>query len=341
MAEKYLVTGAAGNLGSSVVRELISQGKDVRGLVLPGDAAAQRIPEGVEKFEGNILDQADLERFFAVPEGTEVYVIHCAGIVSTVWDYDPLVFQVNVRGTENVVQQCIRSGVKKLVYTSSVHAIPEQPKGKVITEITEFAPDKIVGYYGKTKAWAAQIVMDAVKEHGLNASVVFPSGLCGPDDYAFGYVTQLLLDSARNKLPAGVKGGYDFADVRDVAAGVVAACSKGAKGETYILGNRYVPVREIMQYVHELTHAKLVKCMVSVWFARMFLPAFTAYYKVRKLRPLFSRYSLYTLTSNSNFSSEKAKRELGYKVRPFKETIHDALKWLQIEGKLKLRFTKI
>lgn len=338
MKEKYLVTGAAGNLGSSVVRELISQGKDVRALILPGDAAALRLPAEVEKFEGNILNPADLERFFAVPEGTEVYVIHCAGIVSTVWDYDPLVFKVNVLGTENVVKQCVRSKVKKLVYTSSVHAIPEQPKGAVMTEITEFAPEKIVGFYGKTKALAAQIVMDAVKEHDLNASVVFPSGLCGPDDYAFGYVTQLLMDSARNKLPAGVKGGYDFADVRDVAAGVVAASNKGAKGETYILGNRYVSVREILHYVHELTHARLVKCMISISAARMFLPGFSLYYKLRKRRPLFTRYSLYTLISNSNFSSEKAKKELGYTVRPFKETIHDALKWLQAEGKLKTRY---
>ncbi len=338
MAEKFLVTGAAGNLGSSVVRELISQGKDVRALVLPGDAAAQRLPAEVEKYEGNILNPADLERFFAVSKGTEVIVIHCAGIVSTVWNYDRQVFQVNVLGTDNVVQQCVRSQVKKLVYTSSVHAIPEQPKGGVMTEITEFAPEKIVGFYGKTKALAAQIVMDAVKKHGLNASVVFPSGLCGPDDYAFGYVTQLLLDSARNKLPAGVKGGYDFADVRDVAAGVVAACAKGAKGETYILGNRYVSVREILQFVHELTHARLVKCMISIAAARMFLPVFSLYYKIRKRRPLFTRYSLYTLTSNSNFSSEKAKRELGYKVRPFKETIRDALKWLQAEGKLRPRY---
>ena len=338
MAEKYLVTGAAGNLGSSVVRELISLGKDVRALVLPGDAAAQRLPEEVEKFEGNILNPADLERFFAVPQGTEINVIHCAGLVSTVWNYDKQVFQVNVRGTENVVKQCVRSQVNKLVYTSSVHAIPEQPKGAVMTEISEFAPDKIVGFYGKTKAWAAQIVMDAAKEHGLNASVVFPSGLCGPEDYAFGYVTQLLLDCARNRLPAGVKGGYDFADVRDVAAGVVAACAKGAKGETYILGNRYVSVREILQHVHELTHAKLVKCMISVSAARMFLPGFSLYYKLRKRRPLFTKYSLYTLISNSNFSSEKAKRELGYNVRPFKETVHDALKWLQAEGKLKPRY---
>jgi dihydroflavonol-4-reductase len=68
----------------------------------------------------------------------------------------------------------------------------------------------------------------------------------------------------------------------------------------------------------------------------MLLPGFSLYYKLRKRRPLFTRYSLYTLTSNSNFSSEKAKRELGYRVRPFKETVRDALKWLAAEGKINI-----
>lgn len=336
MVEKYLVTGAAGNLGSSVVRELISQGKDIRALVLPGDKSASRIPAGVEIYEGNVLNPADLEKFFQVPLGTEIIVIHCAGIVSTAWNYNELVFQVNVLGTGNVVNQCVRSEVKKLVYTSSVHAIPEQLKGEVMTEINEFDPDKIVGYYGKSKAQATQLVMDAVNNDNLNATVVFPSGLCGPNDYSFSYVTQLLIDSAKNKLPLGVQGGYDFADVRDVAAGVVAACTKGAKGGTYILGNRYVSVQEILQHVHELTHARLIKHMVPIWVARMLVPAFSLYYKIRNLRPLFTRYSLYTLTSSSNFSSEKAKRELGYKVRPFRQTVRDALKWLEVEGKLRV-----
>lgn len=336
MSEVYLVTGAAGNLGSSVVRELLSQGKKVKALILPGDAAARRLPAEVEKCEGNILNPADLERFFALPPGTEAKVIHCAGVVATVWNFNQQVFDVNVRGTENVVKECVRSRVKKLVYTSSVHAIPEAPAGSVMTEITEFNADKIVGFYGKTKAWAAQIVMDAVRDQGLNATIVFPSGLCGPEDYGYGYVTQMLIDCVKNKLPAGVKGGYDFADVRDVAAGVVAACEKGGCGETYILGNRYVPVKEILHCVHELTNTPLVKHMISVTAARMLLPGFSLYYKLRKRRPLFTRYSLYTLTSNSNFSSEKAKRELGYQVRPFKETVRDALKWLAAEGKINI-----
>lgn len=334
MAIIYLVTGAAGNLGNNIVRELTAQGNSVRALVLPGDTAAKHLPSTVEIYEGNILNPDDLQEFFKVPEETEIILIHSAGIVSTLWSYDRLVYNVNVRGTQNVVNQCIKSKVKKLVHISSVHAIPELPKSHTMTEITEFDPRNIIGFYGKTKAEASQIVMDGVNKQGLDATLVSPTGLCGPLDYAIGYVSQLLINSAKNKLPAGIEGGFDFADVRDVAAGVVAACNKDARGEGYILGNRYVSTREILQLVHEQTGAKLVKRMLPIWVAHTLLPFFSIYYKTTKQKPLFTRYSLYTLTSNSEFSIEKAKRELNYKVRPFEDTISDTLKWLKEEGKI-------
>lgn len=334
MAIKYLLTGAAGNLGSSIVKELIAQGKDIRALVLSGDKSAQHIPAGVEICWGNILNHDDLNRFFKVPEGTEIIVIHSAGIVSTVWNYVKLVYDVNVQGTRNILEHCIRLCVKRLVYIGSVHAIPELPKGQTITEISEFDPDKIIGYYGKTKAEAARIVMEAVKEQGLDAVLIFPAGLCGPYDYNIGYFSQLLIDCSKSKLPGGIEGGYNFVDVRDVAAGVVSACERGGKGEGYILGNRYVSVREILKLVHEQTGAKLVKHMFPIWLAHMLVPFFGIYYKAKKRLPLFTSYSLYTLTSNSDYSIEKARRELGYSVRPFEETIADALKWLKVERKL-------
>lgn len=334
MTVKYLVTGAAGSLGSSIVRSLLAQGKDVRGLVLPGDPAAKYLPQGVELCEGDVLSMTDLQRFFTVPAGTEIIVIHAAGIVSTEWGYSRRVYSVNVHGTRNVVEQCLDSHVRRLVHISSVHAIPELPKGQTITEVTSFNPDAIVGFYGKTKAEASQFVMDAVRERGLDAVIIFPAGICGPGDFAGGYATQLLIDSSNNRLPAGIQGGYDFADVRDVAEGIVAACERGRKGEGYIMGNRFISIKEMLRLVHEKIGARLVKFMVPPWMAKIAMPFYSIYYKIKKLRPIFNRYALYTITSNSIFSSEKAKRELGYRVRPFEETIADTLQWLKNVGKL-------
>jgi dihydroflavonol-4-reductase len=176
---------------------------------------------------------------------------------------------------------------------------------------------------------ASQIVIEAVNHFGLDASLIFPSGICGPFDYARGIVTRLLVDCCHGKLPVGVQGGYDFVDVRDVAKGVVNCCSVGKKGEGYILSNQYISVAEILKQVHIQTRVKEVKRMIPIWVASLSLPYFEMLYKLKNLTPVFTKYSLYTLTSNSAFSYDKAKRMLGYSVRPFVRTISDTLFWLR------------
>ena len=175
MAVLYLVTGATGYLGNNIVRRLVAEEKAVRALVLPGDKGAWRLPAVVQIHEGDVLNPGDLEEFFKVPDGTEIMVIHSAGIVSTTWGYNERLYKVNVLGTQNIVNQCIRSQVKKLVYVSSVHALPELPKDQTIVEIKEFKPELIVGFYGKTKTMASQIVMDAVRSGELNATGLPPA----------------------------------------------------------------------------------------------------------------------------------------------------------------------
>ncbi len=334
MKTLYLLTGAAGYLGSAVLDELLKHGRDVRVLVLPGDRFAADIPEGVETLFGDVTDREGLRRFFRFPADAQAVVIHVAGIVTIYPGFNRKVQDVNVEGTRNVVDLCVETGVKKLVYVSSVHAIPELPRGDEMREVTDFSPDRVEGFYARTKAMASAIVTDAVRRRGLDASIVFPSGLCGPGDRCVGSVTQMLIDCVRGKLPAGVDGGYDFADVRDVAAGILAAADRGGRGENYILGNRYVSVREILRTVHELSGSKLVRRMLPVPVLLPLLPFFRLYYKIRKRPPVITRYSLSTLRSNSRFSSAKARLDLGYTTRPFRMTVSDTLEWLRRERKL-------
>ncbi len=335
MKIKYLITGAAGNLGSSIIRELITHGAEIRAMVLPGDNAVSKLPAEIEIFEGDIVNKDDTRHFFNVDKGTEIIVIHCAGIITTCLEYVQRIYDVNVTGTRNIVEECVKSKVKKLVYISSVDAIPRPPKGTCALEVTSFNPDNIHSFYGKTKAEASQIVMDAVKRHGLNASLIFPTGLCGPHDVTKGHVTQVLIDSCRGKMPAGIKGGFDFVDVRDVAKGVVSCCNNGRKGEGYILSNRYVSIKEIFHNIHVVTGLKEIKLMVPVWLVQVSVPFMSVYYKLKKQLPIFTSYSLNLLTCNTDYSHQKAVSELGYTVRPFKETISDALAWLKNEGLVK------
>ena len=156
----YLVTGAAGFLGSNICRQLTADGQKVRALVLEGDPAAKYIPEGVEITYGDLLNIPSLERFFDTPAGVDVYVIHSASIVWTKMEENPKVRAVNVDGTANIIDQCIKHKVKKLVYISSFGAIPEAPHGEKIKEVDNFEQTEgLVGFYSVTKAEATQLVV--------------------------------------------------------------------------------------------------------------------------------------------------------------------------------------
>jgi dihydroflavonol-4-reductase len=335
MSIKYLVTGATGHLGSAVVSELLASGlQDIRVLVMPGDPAASRLPAGLERTEGDILDSAALDRFFDVPHSEETVVIHCAGIVSTSMKFSRKLHDVNVTGTKNIVDRCAALQIKKLVYVSSVHAMPTLPEGRVMTEIDAFDPDKVVGPYAKSKAEATAYVSAAVKG-GLNAVLVFPAGILGPNDYArSNNITQLILEFCRGKMPFGVKSRFDFVDVRDVARGIVAAADKGRVGEGYILGNRQVSVPEMFDLFHKETGMRRTRFFAPLWLCRAGLPVMSLYYRLRRQKPLFCAYSLQTLGGNSLYSHDKAARELGYRTRPIAETIRDTIAWLKGEGKI-------
>ncbi|HBR32905.1 MAG TPA: dihydroflavonol 4-reductase, partial [Clostridiales bacterium] len=301
MSKVYLVTGAAGHLGSTIVRKLTEMGKKIRILILPDE---KNLPEGnYELFHGDVCIKESLGDFFDNQSKDDFIVVHCAGIVSIASKYIQKVYDVNVTGTKNIVDLCIEHKVKKLVYVSSVHAIPEKKKGETITEVNQFNPDDVIGLYAKTKSEATGYVLSAVK-NGLDASVVHPSGICGPYDNGRGHITTLVIDYIKRRLTSGVGGGYDFVDVRDVADGIIACCEKGRAGECYILSNKYYTVREVLHMLHEITGRKEIKSFLPLWFIKLTAPIAELYYKILKQPPLFTPYSIYTINSNASFSHE-------------------------------------
>jgi dihydroflavonol-4-reductase len=178
----YLITGAAGHLGSVVARRLLDKEETVRALVLPGE---KHIPQNAQIFFGDVRSKESLKQCFEGIEKQELIVIHCAGIVPIASSIEPVVYEVNVTGTKNVVELCIKYHAKKFIYVSSVHAISEEPHGSTTCETKDFGPDKVVGGYAKSKAEATAYVLRAAKQ-GLNACIVHPSGIIGPYDYGRG-----------------------------------------------------------------------------------------------------------------------------------------------------------
>lgn len=225
----YIVTGANGFLGNTIVRKLSENTNDeIRALILEGDGIKALEDVNCQKYYGNVTKKESLKEIFTVPSNSEVIVLHCAAIVYIKAKFNPTMYDVNVNGTKNIIDKVLEINAK-MVYVSSVHAIPEKENRQVIQEITDFDASKVVGQYAQTKAEIAKYILECVKERNLNACIVHPSGIIGPNDYGNSHLTQLIIDFANGRLKACVKGGYDFVDVRDVANGILSACEKGKK----------------------------------------------------------------------------------------------------------------
>ncbi|MGI6192479.1 MAG: NAD-dependent epimerase/dehydratase family protein [Christensenellales bacterium] len=330
MKELFIVTGACGHLGSTITAALAKGGHTVRAFALPDDPAAALNGISCEMVRGNVLDPASLEPLFDGAEDAKITLFHCAGIVSIGSARKKIVREVNVTGTRNVAEACKAHGAR-MVYVSSVHAIPELKKGETMTEVSAFDPKKVEGHYAKTKAEATALVLDMCKQ-GLDAVIIHPSGIIGPNDRAGGHMSQMVVDFLEGRLTAGVVGAYDFVDVRDVAESAILAAEKGRTGECYILSNRQYTVRELLNAAAAASGKKPLRIILPMWLAQVFAPLAELYYKLLRQPPLFTSYSMYTLQSNSSFSHEKAAKELGYSPRPLSETMEDTVSWLREAG---------
>lgn len=331
----YLVTGAAGFLGGTICRQLIDRGDAVRAFVLPNDKAMKYVPKEAEIVEGDLCDMESLRRFFEVPEGTETIVLHIASIVTVNPDYNQKVMDVNVGGTKNIIQLCLEhKECKKLVYCSSTGAIPELPKGEKIKEVEHFDADKVVGCYSQSKALATQAVLDAVHDSGLNACVVHPSGILGPEDFAVGETTGVVIQIINGEMPVGIAGSFNLCDVRDLARGTILAADRGKKGNCYILGNKEVSFKAFSRLLMEESGCKPIRFFLPVGVANVMAGILEKQAKKKGTRPLMTTFSVYNLARNNVFDCTKAKRELGYKTRSYKETIRDEVKWLKETGKI-------
>ncbi|MCM1227227.1 MAG: NAD-dependent epimerase/dehydratase family protein [Clostridium sp.] len=328
----YIITGANGHLASTIIRYLIKQDCVIRGLILPTES--NHNSKSVTYYKGDITKPETLSEIFSDTENYDVYVIHAAGIISIGNEVTPLMYNVNVNGTKNIIEVCKNYEVKRLLYVSSVHAIQEGTYMSTITEVNSFPKSKVQGGYASTKAEATQAVMNAVSD-GLDAVVVHPSGILGPFDDGNNHITQLIQMYLSGKLPAGVTGGYDFVDVRDVAKGCISAINNGHKGECYILSNRYYTVRDLIEYMRIAVHGKHKKVCVPLKLAKIAAPVFEKIGEITKTRPLFTKYSLYVMDSNGRFSHDKATKELGYTPRDMKDTIRDTIVYLKC-GKAKI-----
>ena len=170
---------------------------------------------------------------------------------------------------------------------------------------------------------------------GLNACVVLPSGILGPNDPAIGETTKVLIQIINGEMPAGINGSFNLCDVRDLADGAIRAADHGKAGECYILGNEEVNFRDFAKMVSDEAGVKEIKTFLPVGFANFIARILEKQAKRSGKRPLMTTFSVYNLARNNDFDSTKAKNELGYRTRSYRDTIHDEIAWLRETGRIK------
>ncbi len=333
MKKLYLITGAAGHLGSALCAALHERGECIRALIMRGEDTTFLRTMGADVFFGDVTKPETLTPFFDAPEDVQTVVLHCAGVVDIASRENPAVGAVNVEGTRNVMRLCLEKKVQKVVYVCSVHAMPDLPKGMVKREIGRYDPAPLDGAYARSKARAAALVLNMAREEHLPAVIVLPSGIIGPYSGKGNHLVQLVKDYCRGKLPAVVKGGYDFVDVRDVANGVLAAADRGTVGESYLLTGNYHSLKETIAMLAQITGRRKVGA-VPMWMARLAAPLAQRLAARRGKKPLFTPYALRVVLENARFSHDKATAELGYRPRGLYETLEDTVAWLEEAGEI-------
>ena len=321
MKTKCLVTGATGYLGTLLVKTLDDRGYSVQSLSLPGDDVQYISPYSSIRY-ADVCDSSALEREVT---GVDI-VIHLAGIVDIGTRNRSLMRRVNIDGTVNIMNLCSRHDIK-LLYCSSVHAIPCLPDNQVMAEPTEFDPDKVKGQYSKTKAEATRQVFD-MANHGLDFMVAFPSGIIGPSERKLTNIGQLIVDFLCGKLKAYIDGWYNFVDVRDVAEGICSMLENWQTGESYILSGHVISVEQMLMSIAEASGREMLRVKLPYWFALSTSYLSELYYWVLGQKPLYTHYSMQTLRSNCMFSNQKARVELGFNSRPSQESLSDMTHWI-------------
>ena len=290
----------------------------MRALVLPGDRLAGVLPESVERTENDIFSASALENFFA---GTDesTCVIHTAGIVTVASRPDASLYRVNVDGTRAILRSAPRMASATRYISAPSMRRPKSPKGMTITETDAVSSEFVSGDYAKSKAEATSLVFAAAK-NGLNASIVFPSGIIGPGDIAGGSMTTMFRSFLAGRLPLAVRGGYDFVDVRDVARGIADCAENGQRGCGYILSGHYTTIRDMLE---ALKSAAGVRRTVTYLPLRLARSAAKVCEARRKETLFFTPYSIAVLGSNADFSHSATSRTFGYTPRPALATLRD------------------
>ncbi len=321
-----LVTGGSGHIGTHLVPALLAQGRRVRALVHSSRGTLAR--HDIDLVEGDVRDPESLRRAM---EGVGV-VHHLAAKISIVGDPDGSVQAINVQGPANVAQAALQAGVRRFVHYSSCHAFDINAPAERVDE-TCARPGPAHPAYDRSKAAGEERIRAAI-ERGLDAVIVNPCGVIGPDDPEPSRAGRMLLDLATGELPSLVEGGFNWVDVRDVVAGALAAEERGRTGENYLLSGHWASAAMLADLVHACGGQPPPWFNSPMWLARFGAPFVEVFSSLVGVEPLYTSEALHALRAMPELSWDKAHAELGYTPRSTEESVRDALASFREQGRL-------
>lgn len=322
-----LVTGAAGFVGSAVTRAAVAAGWPVRALVRASSDRRNLAGLAVETVESDLRDAEAVAR--AMTGVTHVF--HVAADYR-LWARDSEEIVRNNRDTTaNVMNAAVAAGVERVVYTSSVATLLPDPAGAA-DETRPATEATVIGAYKRSKVVAERLVEAMVAERGLPAVIVNPSTPIGPRDARPTPTGRIIVEAANGRMPAYVDSGLNLVHVDDVAAGHLAALDKGRIGERYVLGGQDVSLAEMLRAIAAIVGRRPPK--VAIPRAPLFPLAWANEQRARVTgrEPFLTLDSLRMAKHRMFYSSAKAARELGYRARPYREALVEAIDWFRAAG---------
>jgi dihydroflavonol-4-reductase len=325
-----LVTGATGLVGSALARKLAAEGTVVRALVRSGSQRFHLDGLDLEFIEGDMRDARAVRTAMA---GVK-HVFHVAADYR-LWARDPNeIYDANVEGTRTIMREAKLAGVERIVYTSSVATIALRDDGAPADESVGLSVADGIGAYKRSKIAAERLVEAMVADDHLPAVIVNPSTPIGPRDVKPTPTGRIIVEAARGRMPGFLDTGLNLVHVDDVAEGHIAALRRGRIGERYILGGENVLLADMLADIADLTGRRAPRwripraVVIPVAYAAETAARFTGRH------PFTTRDGVRMAEHHMFFTAAKAEQELGFKARPYRAALEDAIRWFQAAGYL-------
>jgi dihydroflavonol-4-reductase len=318
---KIAVTGASGHVGTNLCEMLIQQGHELKALVYQDLKGIEHLP--IDFIRGDVTREEDL---VTLCRNCEI-VIHMAAYIS-LRKKDRDCRRINVDGCVNLINAAKKTGIRKIIHFSSIHAYNQEPLNETLDENRSLCLNSSISY-NQSKARAQKFMMES-STRDLEIIILNPTAIIGPVDYTPSHFGNALLRFYRGQNPGIIPGGYNWVDVRDVCLATINALEYGTGGASYLISGSWQSLKTLVNDIWKLGGHTPPRLELPIFLAQIGAPFLNFHSYISKKPPLFTYVALDTIkNSHRDISYEKARQVLNYNPRSFDVTLYDTIKWFQ------------